>query len=85
MARPTERGKTKLKVKQVLEKVGFPGSSDSKESSCSSGDPGSISGSGRSPGVGNGNPFQHSCLENSMNRGARWATVHGAKELDTTE
>ena len=41
------------------------------------GDPGSIPGSGRSPGGGNGNPFQYSCLENSMNRGALWATVHG--------
>ena len=48
-------------------------------------DLGSISESGRSPG-GNGNPFQHSCLGNPMDRGAWWATVHGvAKELDTTE
>ena len=49
-------------------------------------DLGSISESGRSPGEGNGNPFQHSCLGNPMDRGAWWATVHGvAKELDTTE
>ena len=42
-------------------------------------------GSGRCPGVGNSNPFQYSCLENSMDRGAWWATVHGvANELDTT-
>ena len=41
------------------------------------GDSGSIPGSGRSPGEGNGNPFQYSCLENSMDRGAWWATVHG--------
>ena len=41
------------------------------------GDLGSIPGSGRSPGEGNGNPLQYSCLEDSMNRGARWATVHG--------
>ena len=41
---------------------------------------------GRSPGEGNGNPLQYSCLENPMDRGAWWATVHGvAKELDTTE
>ena len=40
-------------------------------------DTGSISGSGRSPGVGNGNSLQYSCLENSMDRGAWWATVHG--------
>ena len=41
------------------------------------GDMGSIPGSGRLPGVGNGKPFQYSCLDNSMNRGALWATVHG--------
>ena len=41
-------------------------------------DVGLIPGSGRSPGVGNGNPLQYSCLENSMDRGAWWATVHGA-------
>ena len=46
-----------------------------KESTCSAGDPGSIPESGRSPGEGNGNPFQYSCLENS--RGAWWAPVHG--------
>ena len=41
---------------------------------------------GRTPGEGNGNPLQYSCLQNSMNRGAWWATVHGGyKELDTTE
>ena len=46
----------------------------------------SIPGSGRSPGGGNGNPLQHSCLETPIDRGAWWATAHGAaKELDTTE
>ena len=49
------------------------------------GDLGSIPGSGRSPGEGNGNPLQYSCLENPMDRGAWWATVHGASELDTTK
>ena len=50
------------------------------------GDVGSISGSGRSPGEGNGNPLQYSCLENFMDRRAWWATVHRvAKELDTTD
>ena len=49
-------------------------------------DKGSIPGLGRSPGGGNGNLLQYSCLENPMDRGAWWATVHGAtKELDTTE
>ena len=45
---------------------------------------GSIPGSGRSPGVRNGNPIQYSCLENPMNRGAWQATVHRSQELDTT-
>ena len=51
----------------------------------SAGDMGSIPGSGRSLGVGNGNPIQYSCLENSMENGASQATVHGVTELDTTE
>ena len=50
------------------------------------GDAGSIPGLGRSPGVGNGNPLQSSCLGNSTDKGAWWATVHGiSKESDTTE
>ena len=64
------------------------GGSDSKESACNAGDPGSIPGSGRSPRKGNGNPLQHSCLENPMDRGAWWATVHGGrghKELDESD
>ena len=55
----------------------FPSGSDGKESACNAGNPGSISGSGRSRGEGNGNPLQYSCLENSMDRGAWQATVHG--------
>ena len=55
----------------------FPGGSDGKESTCNAGDPGSIPGLGGSPGEGNGNPLQYSCLENPMDRGAWQATVHG--------
>ena len=55
----------------------FPGSSDGKVSAYNAGDLGSIPGSGRSPGEGNGNPLQYSCLENPMDRGAWWATIHG--------
>ena len=54
---------------------GFPGGSDGKETDCNVGDVGSIPGLGRSPGKGNANPLQDSCLENSMDRGAWWATV----------
>ena len=57
--------------------VGFPGGSEGKVSACNAGDPGSIPGLGRSPGEGNGNPLQYSCLENPMDRGAWQATVHG--------
>ena len=54
-----------------------PGDSNDIESACSAGDLDSIPGLGRSPVEGNGNPPQYSCLENSMNRGAWWATAHG--------
>ena len=64
---------------------GFPSSSDNKESACNVEDLGVIPGSERVPGGGHDNPLQYSCLENPMDRGAWWATVHGtAKELDTT-
>ena len=56
---------------------GFPGYSDGEESVCNVGDLGSIPGSGRYPGEGNGYPLQYSCLGNPMDRGAWWATVHG--------
>ena len=62
---------------------GFPGGSDSKESAFNVGDPGSIPGSGRYPGEGNGNPLQYSGLENSMDRGAWRATVNGVPESRT--
>ena len=56
--------------------MGFPGGSDGNKTACNAGDPGSIPGSGRSPGEGNGSPLQYSCLENSMDRGAWRDTVH---------
>ena len=61
----------------------IPGDSDDKESACSVEDPDSILGSGRSPGEGNGNPLQYSCLVNPMDRGAWWATVHGDAKNQT--
>ena len=61
----------------------FPGGSDGKASAYNAGDPGSVPGSERSPGEGNGNPLQYSCLENSMDGGAWWATVHGVAESRT--
>ena len=63
--------------------LGFPGGSDGKESACNAGDAGLILGSGRSPEEGNPYPLQYSCLENSMGRGAWWATVHGVTKSQT--
>ena len=66
--------------------TGFPGGSDSKESACNAGDPGSIPESGRSPGEGNGHPLQYFCPKNSMDGGAWKDTVHGVrKEQDLTD
>ena len=61
----------------------FSGGSDSKVSACNVGDLGSIPGWGSSPGEGNGNPLQYSCLENSTDGGAWWATVHGVAKSQT--
>ena len=66
--------------------MGFPGGSVGKESTCNAGDAGgagSIPGSGRSPGVGNGNLLQYSCLESPIDRGNWWATVHGVAKSQT--
>ena len=59
----------------ALYRVVFPGGSEVKASACNAGDLGSIPGSGRYPGEGNGNPPQYSCLENPMDGEALWATV----------
>jgi len=63
--------------------MGFPGGSERKESACNAGHSSSLPGSGRSPGEGNGNPLQYSCLENSMDRGAWRAIVHGVAKSQT--
>ena len=68
-----------VKVELHIHK-GFPGGSDGKDSACNAGELGSIPGLGRSPGEGNGNPVQCSCLENSMDRGAWLATIHGVEK-----
>ena len=67
----------------LLMSISFPGGSEVKVSACNAGDLGSIPGLGRSPGEGNGNPFQYSCLENAMDGGAWWATVHGVAKSQT--
>ena len=63
--------------------LGFPGGSEDKVFACNAGDPGSIPGLGRSPGEGNGNPLQYSCLENPMDRGAWRTTVHRVAKSQT--
>ena len=60
----------------LLRLISFPGGSDGKESACNAGDLGSIPGSRRSPGEGNGNPLQYSCLENPVDRGS-WIEESG--------
>ena len=61
----------------------FPGGSDGRESACNAEDPGLIPGSGISPGEGNGNPLQYSCLENPVDGGGWQATVHGVTNSQT--
>jgi len=55
---------------ELIARLGFPGGSDGKVTACNARDLGSIPGSGKSPGEGNGNPLQYSCLDNSMDGGA---------------
>ena len=62
----------------------FPGGSEDKAAACNAGDQGSIRGLGRSPGEGNGNPLQDSCLDNPMDRGAWWPTVHRVAKSRTS-
>ena len=78
---------TRFTLLSFLERQwGSPGGSDCKESACNAGDPALIPRSERSPGEANGKPLQYSCLENTMDREAWWATVHGiTKESDMTE
>ena len=85
-------GKMKLKTASFspfhfspsrLAKIKNPGSSVVKASACNAGDPGLIPGLGRSPGEGNGNPLQYSCLENPMDGRAWWAIVHGVTKSRT--
>ena len=68
-------------IQQIL--AGFPGGSEVKASACNARDLGSVPGSGRSPGEGNGNPLQYSCLANPMGGGAWWAIVHGVAKSRT--
>ena len=73
----------KIKIVVLIKHLGFPGGSEVKASACNAGDLGLIPGLGRSPGEGNGNPLQYSCLENPMDGGAWWATIHGVAKSRT--
>ena len=79
----TDQIKQTSKTPPFLSTQGFPGGSEVKAPACNVGDLGSIPGWGRSPGEGNGNPLQYSCLENPLDGGAWWATVHWATKSRT--
>ena len=72
-------------MRALIQFMGFPSSSESKEYSCNAGVLSLILVEGMFPGSGNGNPLQYSCLENHMDRGTWRVTVHGVTELDTTK
>ena len=78
-----QKGQGTIFKETIKLKWGFPGGSECKESIGNAGDLGSVPGSGRSSGEGNGNPLQYSCLENPMDGGAWWATVYGVAESQT--
>ena len=74
------KSKGKAKDKCMSPSRSFSVDSDSEESACNAGDPDSVAGLGRSPGEGNGYPFQYSCLENPTDRGDWQTTVHGVAQ-----
>ena len=67
----------------ILYTLGFPGGLDGKQFACNAGGLGSVRGLGGSLAEGNGNTLQYSCLENPMDTGAWWATVHGVAKRQT--
>ena len=76
-----EADKPSKYLRSTERRWGFPGGAGGQEPACSAGDLGLIPGSGRSPGEGNGNPLQYSCLENPMDGGAWPTTVHGSQRV----
>ena len=83
----SEKSHLKTEIKEPVVMMGFPGGTVVKKNlpanAADTGHVGSIPGLGRSTGVGDGNPLQHSCLEKSTDRGAWWATVHGVTKSQT--
>ena len=85
MLKPKTQAWNKLHIKNQKYTLGFPGGSNGKESACNVGNLGSIPGSGRSPGEGNGNPLQYSCLGNPHGqKNLAGYSPWGRQESDTT-